>query len=253
MQTKERRRNVLQALERKKTIYLSELAEDLSVSTMTIRRDIRRLADQGIVTLIHGGAVLNEGAAFLPSVNVREQRMKQEKDHIASYCASLIREGNCVYLDTGSTPQAIAGAIAERQNIVVLTHSLSVVNILVHAHHLQLISMPGTYQEEAKGFFGEMTQRIVGEFQMDLAFFGACGVDTVHGMMAPTLYDKAMKQAVMAQSRKKVLAVDHTKIGIVAFAKVCALAEFDILVTDKRADKDFVDYARRHGVEVVQV
>ena len=133
MRTKERRQVILTRLENDKNLRIVETAEAMGVSTMTVRRDLQRLAEQGIVTLVHGGAVFNEGTVAMPTVAAREQKMRQEKNTMAAYCAGLIKEGNAVYLDAGSTAKAIAELLLERSNIAVLTHSLSVMNILAAA------------------------------------------------------------------------------------------------------------------------
>lgn len=253
MQARSRRHKILEELEQKKQVHIGELAERLQVSSMTIRRDLNRFAEQGIVTLVHGGAVFNEGAAALPSVGAREQRNEREKNTIASFCAGLIKEGNSVYIDAGSTAKAIAEAIAERRNIAVLTHSLPAVNVLANAHGLQLISVPGIYQYDQKAFFGEMTVRTIREFRVDIVFLGASAIDVRLGMMSPNLYDQGVKLALLEMARKKILAVDHTKIGLISFVRACDITALDMIVTDKLADPEFVAQVRRMGVEVVQV
>ena len=252
MRTKERRQVILTRLENDKNLRIVETAEAMGVSTMTVRRDLQRLAEQGIVTLVHGGAVFNEGTVAMPTVAAREQKMRQEKNTMAAYCAGLIKEGNAVYLDAGSTAKAIAELLLERSKIAVLTHSLSVMNILAAARQLQLISVPGIYQPDNKGFFGDMTQRFIREFQLDIVFFGACAVD-VGGMMSPDFTDLAVKQALVEHARKRVLVVDHTKIGCASLVKVCDLHQLDMIVTDGLANPEFIQRAKRMGLEVVQV
>ena len=220
---------------------------------MTIRRDLRRLAELGIVTLIHGGAVLNEGAASLPAVTAREQRMQKEKNTLATYCASLVKEGNAIYLDSGSTTKSIAEALLERQNIAVLTHSLPVMNILANARHLQLISIPGIYDANTKGFFGDMACRMIQNFQIDIAFLGISAIDAESGIMSANLQDQALKLALLEKARKKIIVTDHTKIGQRSFIRICPLTAIQQIITDPLADKNFIEKALRLGIEVVQV
>jgi len=251
MKTKQRRQDILRVLEKNKRLRILDTAQEMGVSTMTVRRDLQRLAEQGIVTLVHGGAVYNEGTVAMPTVAAREKKMRQEKNTMAAYCASLIKEGNAVYLDAGSTAKAIAELLVERSNIAVLTHSLSVMNILAAARQLQLISVPGIYKPENRGFFGDMTQRFIREFQLDIVFFGACAVNG-EGMMSPDFTDLAVKQALVEHAHKRVLVVDHTKIGSVSLVKVCDLHQLDMIVTDGLADPEFIQRAKRMGLEVVQ-
>ena len=253
MQTRQRREQVLRVLKEKRRVTIEGLARELEVSMMTIRRDLRRLADEDIVTLVHGGAVYNEGGAYLPALTVREKTMRREKSAIAEYCAQQIPEGSAVYLDNGSTTVEIADALRGKQNIAVLSHSLPVLNILSHAKNIQLISVSGIYEPRAKGFFGDLALRMLRQFRIDIAFLGVTAVDAEDGVMSAVFYEQALKQVLVERAKKKILAIDHTKIGGSSFLKVCDLHEIDGIVTDKSADATFIAKAKRMGIEVAQV
>ncbi|MBQ1622745.1 MAG: DeoR/GlpR family DNA-binding transcription regulator [Selenomonadaceae bacterium] len=253
MQTRQRREQVLMVLKERRRVTIEGLAKDLEVSTMTIRRDLRRLADEDIVTLVHGGAVYNEGGAYLPALTVREKTMRREKSAIAEYCAQQIPEGSAVYLDNGSTTVEIADALRGKQNIAVLSHSLPVLNILSHAKNIQLISVSGIYEPRAKGFFGDLALRMLRQFRIDIAFLGVTAVDAEDGVMSAVFYEQALKKVLVERAKKKILAIDHTKIGGSSFLKVCDLHEIDGIVTDKFADATFIAKAKRMGIEVAQV
>ena len=253
MQTRQRREQVLMVLKERRRVTIEGLAKDLEVSTMTIRRDLRRLADEDIVTLVHGGAVYNEGGAYLPALTVREKTMRREKSAIAEYCAQQIPEGSAVYLDNGSTTVEIADALRGKQNIAVLSHSLPVLNILSHAKNIQLISVSGIYEPRAKGFFGDLALRMLRQFRIDIAFLGVTAVDAEDGVMSAVFYEQALKKVLVERAKKKILAIDHTKIGGSSFLKVCDLHEIDGIVTDKFADATFITKAKRMGIEVAQV
>ena len=253
MNTSERRQLIRERLQLQKKLMITELAQQIDVSTMTIRRDFRRLIDLQIATPIHGGIVFVEGGAAFPAVSARERQMQREKNDIGNYCASLIKEGNAIYLDTGTTAMNIADALLGRHDIAVLSHSLPVLNILSHARDIQLISVPGSYHPESKGFYGDLAVRMVRTFRLDIAFIGVSGINAELGLMSPDLSDRALKQAILETARTKVLVVDHTKIGQESFSKICGLQEIDQIVTDKQADPVFLNYARRQGVQVMQV
>ena len=240
-------------LKERRRVTIEGLAKDLEVSTMTIRRDLRRLADEDIVTLVHGGAVYNEGGAYLPALTVREKTMRREKSAIAEYCAQQIPEWSAVYLDNGSTTVEIADALRGKQNIAVLSHSLPVLNILSHAKNIQLISVSGIYEPRAKGFFGDLALRMLRQFRIDIAFLGVTAVDADDGVMSAVFYEQALKKVLVERAKKKILAIDHTKIGGSSFLKVCDLHEIDGIVTDKFADATFIAKAKRMGIEVAQV
>ncbi len=253
MQTKNRRKSVLEELQKNKSVSISKLAAQLDVSSVTIRRDLNRLAEQGIVTLLHGGAVLNEGTAAITSVMVREKRLLTEKSHIAAFCAELIKEGNSVYIDCGSTPKSIAEAVMDKKNIVVLSHSLAVMNVLANAKDIQLISVPGVYIAAKKGFYGQLALEFISNFQLDIAFLGVGGLNLESGLTGPDIDDAQIKKVLIKKAKKKVIAVDHTKIGKEYFVKACDISDVDMLVTDKQADLHMIEKIRRMGVEVFLV
>ena len=253
MKTRERRDAILQELTVNKRVYITDLSAKLNVSSMTIRRDLQRLAAMDIVTLVQGGAVYNEGGSAISNVAARAQRMQREKNILGTYCANLVGEGNAIYLDSGSTIINVANALSTRQNIAVLSNSLPVLNILSNAKDIQLIALPGVYRKDAKGFFGDMTRRMVESFRIDIAFLGVSAINTESGLTTPMTFDQALKRVLLETARKKILVTDHTKIGQEYFLKVCGLREVDQIITNSQAPTEFVDKVRRMGVDIVQV
>lgn len=253
MHTRERRTALLSIIKERKKVNVTKLAEELDVTTMTIRRDLKRLATENIVTLVHGGAIYNEGGLALASVGARALLNQRDKNELGKYCAGLVQEGNAIYLDSGSTCMSIAAALSGRKNIAVLTNSLAVMNILASSSGLQLFSMGGIFDYGTNGFFGDLACRTIRGFRIDLAFLGVCSLSLAGGVMSPTANDQALKKTLIEAARKKIIVVDHTKIGRESFLRVADLREIDTLVTDKKADKDFIAGARRQGVEIVQI
>ena len=253
MNTRERRRALLAALQRDKRVIVAELAARFNVTTMTVRRDLRRLAETNVVTLVHGGAIYNEGGAALPTVTVRAQVMQAAKIRLARYAASLVQEGNAIYLDTGSTCMAIAQVLAERKNIAGLPPSRGVMNILASASGIQLSTMAGQYREDLKGSFGDLTCRDIDGFRIDLAFLGISALSLADGLLSTDIADQGVKRKLLETARKSIAVADHTKIGKTSFLRVCDLRALDTIITDKEADEAFVTGARKQGIEVVQV
>lgn len=244
---------MIKELEDNKRVYTKDLAKKFDVSEMTVRRDLNRLSALGLVTLIHGGAVFNEGGATALNVTFRERQMQREKNILGQYCSTLIGEGNSVYLHCGSTLTNIADALITRQNIAVLSNSLQILNMLSAAKNIQLIALPGIYESVHKGFFGDMTQRAVKNFRIDIAFLGADAISLEHGLMLSLPSDAGLVRAVLESARKKIVVMDHTKINRESFVKICDLRDLNQIITDKEADEDFVKKVRRLGVEVSQV
>ena len=120
----ERKRYILDELQRNGSVVITDLAERIQVSSMTIRRDLNAMAEDGMVTLEHGGAVLNNGSLFECSISFKSEINAAEKKRIAAKCMEYINEGDSIFLDTGTTPNELAMLLRGKRNISVLTHSL---------------------------------------------------------------------------------------------------------------------------------
>lgn len=253
MKTLKRRNEILDYLKKNNSVNITELAEILNVSSMTVRRDLNLFAEQGIVTLVHGGAVLNHGATLIHNMAFREEKLRKEKNYIANFCANLIHEGSAIFIDCGSTTKEIAEAILQKKNIVVMTNSLPAANILSAAKNIKLIMLPGIFREKPQGFFGQMTSAFISNFRIDILFLGADGLDILRGATSPDIMDGETKRSLVKQARRVVLVIDHTKLGYGSFMTVASLQEIDTIVTDKEADLEMIEEIKKQGVEVFLV
>lgn len=265
MNTNQRRKNIICELEKCGSVKTADLSELLGVSSMTIRRDFDYLAKEGIVTVIHGGAKLNEGALTEYTMLYKEEKMVEEKRRIGEFCLRFIREGEAVLIDTGTTARRVAEYLnefavewmgestAERKNTVVVSNSLPVQQTLAHASGIRLISAPGVFREKSMGFLGQMTCEFVQNLKIDTLFLGAEGVDAGHGVTVPNVTDAETKRAFVKQAEKVVVVADETKIGSSYFMTVASLEEIDVLVTNQNADPQEIERIREAGVEVYLV
>lgn len=253
MKTALRRQSILAWLEKNHTGYISDLSAALKVSAMTIRRDLQRMAAQGLVTPVRGGAVLNYGAAVLYSQHFRQTKLPEEKQRIAAYCASLVTEGSSVFIDCGSTAERIAEGLRDKKNITIMTNSLDAAQILSSAKNIKFIMVPGIFQSSIRGFMGQFTSDFMTRFHIDILFLGANGLDALHGLTSPDYTDAETKRSLIAQAKKLVVATDHTKLDKNYFVRIAALKEIDILVTDQAADPAVIEALKTELAEIVLV
>lgn len=252
MSAKTRREIVLQEIKKSGRVNTAELAEKLNVAVLTIRRDLQELADEGIITLIHGGAVFNVGGkAVAPNVSARGREQIDAKILIGEICATLVNEGNVIFLDTGSTTLSIAHALLSRKNIAVITNSLPILNVLSTNREIQLFALAGIYYPELSGFYGGMTVKHLKTFHVDKAFIGIPAVNFELGLMTNDNRDCDLKQAALEVSRKKILVTDHTKFGNESFLKVCDINILDKIVMDIEPDEKFLRRAQKLDIEIL--
>lgn len=253
MNTMKRRNLIIQELEEEGAVKTVELSERLGVSSMTIRRDLGYLAEEGIVSITHGGAVLNKGALKEHGMFYKEDAYFNEKRRIAEFCYNFVNEGDAVFLDTGSTAKIIAEVIADKKNISVVSHSLLVQQVLAEASGIRMISAPGVFRQKTMGFLGQLTCDFVAGFKFDTLFLGVEGVDIEHGVTVPDIVDGETKRALVRQAKRVIVVADYSKIGTSFFMTISPLKGINTLVTNKEADMDTIDRIREQGVEVFLV
>lgn len=250
MKQARRRKEILTELENEGIVDTIALSKKLEVSTMTIRRDLQALSREGIVTITHGGAVLNEGSLFEHPMTYKEERYIEEKKRIGAFCASFVNDGDSVFIDTGTTAYQVAESIKNKKNIVVTTQSLSVMQLLSEYKNIKLIAAPGIYRAMSKGFLGEITCEFVKDFKYDILFLAAEGINVEHGISVPDIVDATTKKALVSRAVKVVAVMDKSKFGSSYFMTVTALDQVDIVVTNEGADPNIVNAIRERGVEV---
>lgn len=246
MNAHDRREFLLSYLQKNNVGYISELCNELDVSAMTIRRDFAAMAKQGTVTIIHGGATINHGNAVVQNLNARQVKYPLEKQRIAEYCASLVPEGATVFIDASSTTERIADCLKKRQNLTVLTCSLNVGNILAQNPNITLIMVPGTYRHRVQAISGQMTVEFLNRFYLDYLFMGCAGIDVEHGLTCPDYVDAETKRAILKNCRHIIIPADHSKLGRSSFDRITPLSNIEMIVTDKKADREIISELENH-------
>lgn len=233
----ERKLSIMKDIQEHGQADINELAIKYKVSTMTIRRDLAKLSEDGMVTLEYGGAVLNNGAFVEYSMHMKEAEFLKEKQQIAKECASYIKEGDAVFLDAGTTVCEVAKCIAHRKNITVMTHSLLVANIL-SGSEINLIMCPGQFRKKSMAYMGQFTDDFIDMFQVDKLFLGVEGIDLEQGLSVPNIEDGITKRHLIKHAKWTTCLVDHSKFDQICYHKICDLEEIDQLITDNGLQDD---------------
>lgn len=222
----------MQQLELEGTVSINEQAEALGVSSMTVRRDLAKLAEEGMVTLVHGGASLSHGALFERTMAIKAGQNRAEKQKIARACVDFIEDGDSLFMDAGTTVSEIAKLIVGRRDIVVLTNSLLVANALSKSDSIRQIMCPGVFRQRSMSYVGQSTSEFVTRYKVDVCFLSAAGIEMCQGVSVPDEVDGATKRSVVEHAEKIVCAADNSKFGKSLFYNVCPLEAVDVLVTD---------------------
>jgi DeoR/GlpR family transcriptional regulator of sugar metabolism len=219
-------------------VVCAQLAQRLNVSEHTIRRDLQELAGEGICKRVYGGAIsiLAESRNFMR----RAQEDSDEKERLGRACAALIRRGNIIFIDAGSTNLAIAKAIPPNLSITVVTNSPSVALEIMAAETGEVIMLGGHIRNDSGGVLGITPLKQIEHMYFDQCFLGGCALDEAEGLTVFNYEDAEFKRAVVGQSSNVIVALTSEKLARVARYFVAPCEEITTLVIEKPASDQAV-------------
>lgn len=244
----ERRNRILEKLQDEKSVVVSELSAEFGVSEETIRRDLDKFSKEGLATKNYGGAVLNEESNRDMPFKVRKKKNMQGKKVIAGIIRELIEDGEHIIVDPSTTAVAIVNALREKENLTVITNSIEVLVELADVSGWDVISTGGTLKENYLALVGAGTIDSIRSFYADKVILSCKGIDLVRGIMDANEQFARVKQAMLQSASQKIVAVDHTKFARSGFAKICDIADIDMVVTDRKPSEEWLDYFRDKGI-----
>ncbi|MFB4163916.1 DeoR/GlpR family DNA-binding transcription regulator [Alteribacillus sp. JSM 102045] len=236
MNADDRREHITELLKQRQRIEVDQLTQELGVSTMTIRRDLSQLEQEGKLIRTHGGAAAPQTLNGETPYSYKEGYFSLEKKAIASEAAKLVRECATIVLDSGTTTLELARKLKERGDITIITNDIPIAAELMNSP-AQVIVTGGELQRHVGAMFGPHSQQLLENLYVDQFFLGAHAVDPKAGVTAPTLEKARIKQLMMAAAEETWLLTDSSKIPKKAFAKVCRMREIaGVLIDDAYQD-----------------
>lgn len=228
-----RRRDICDLVEQSGYVESSQLASKLGVNISTIRRDLGALSEAGLIQRTHGGAmpVLDGNAVDVP-YEVKKRHHLAEKRAIARHAANLVRDGDSLVLDSGSTTFALAQVIRGRRGLTVATNDLRIAHYLAEGGGIRLMVTGGQLIDTVFTLVGPSALSNLETLHVDWAFLAADAVDPGAGVMNVNTVEVPIKQAMLAAAARRVLLADSSKFGRRALATVVSIDAFDFVITD---------------------
>jgi len=249
----ERQEAIAQILKDKKKVTVSELARRFGFSESSIRRDLAKLERKGQAKKVYGGAILASSTQHELDYQERLSRSIREKSAIAGYAVKLIRPGQALLLDSGTTAMQIALRLPEAMGLTVVTNGLAIAEALSGHAGLSLFILAGRYRPSSRDMVGPMLVSAIRQFAVDIAFLSVDGFDPVHGLSTTDHELAEAARAAMDIAQQTVVVSDASKGGRRAFASICAIDQVDLIISDKHLDGRICNGIREAGVEVVLV
>ena len=245
----ERLSEILQQLAADGVVDVGTLASGLDVSEATVRRDLQLLEEQRMLARTHGGAVASDVMYELP-LRYKSARHQVEKGRIAREAAGRVSDGAVVGFTGGTTTTEVARSILERRQLTVVTNALNIAGELAIRSDLRLVVTGGTARPESYELVGPIAERALDDMNLDVAIVGVDGIAPGEGLTTHHEIEAQTNRTLLERARSVVVVADSSKLGLVAFARICALTGVDELITDDAADSSTVAAIREAGVTV---
>lgn len=226
---------------------VEDLVKVVNVSPATIRRDLIKLDDQGVITRTHGGVSLNRFIASQPTTNEKIVQHTREKNLIAEAAASLVKPGDSVVLDAGTTAMALARHFIDMP-LRVITVDLHIALFLSQYTQIEVIVAGGKVDNSSQSTVGEHCRSLLRSINPDIAFVTCNSWSLERGITTPTEEKTILKHDLMANADKKVMIADSSKYGKYSLFKVCELNELDMLVSDQQLESKVQSELSLHGI-----
>jgi DeoR family fructose operon transcriptional repressor len=235
MLTDDRRRGIVAAVRRHGSVPVADLADRFGASEATIRRDLEQLAAGGLVRRVRGGASDPRGDARPESDPRRFAEVARDaagpKSDVARTAAGLVRDGDVIALDIGTTVAAMCPFLHSR-SITVVTASLAVVRALADARDVELVVLGGILRPTYASLVGSLTETALRQVRVDRAFLGTSGIRADGTVLDSTPSEVPIKRGLLDIATRSCLLADHEKLPGTGFLEVAPLARFDALITD---------------------
>jgi DeoR family transcriptional regulator, aga operon transcriptional repressor len=236
--------DLLELLAAEGQLQVERAAEVLGVSAATVRRDFDELAQQQMLRRIRGGAVA-QGVTYDLPLRYKSERHPSEKQRIAAAAAALVRPGQVTGLNGGTTTTEVARALAVRPDLnagtstgaTVVTNALNIAAELAVRQHIKIVATGGVARPQSYELTGPLATGVLEQVTLDVAILGVDGIDAAAGATAHHEGEASINRLMASRAGRVVVAADSSKVGRRAFARICAIGEVQVLVTDGGIDE----------------
>jgi DeoR/GlpR family transcriptional regulator of sugar metabolism len=232
----ERRQAILRALHAGGAVRVADLAAELDVSEMTVRRDLEALDTQNLLRKVHGGAVTRHNRGEEPWSSVKAAQQRAEKAAIATVAAATVEDGMTIAISAGTTTTELARRLRHRPSITVITNSVSVFQVLTDptadGNDAPQVYLSGGVRTPSDALVGPIADAAIASFRVDATYLGVHGFDPEAGLTTPNIAEAQTNRTLIGVGAQLVVVADHTKFGEIGTNMFARLAQVDTLIVD---------------------
>lgn len=227
-----RQREILTLARAGGKVLVDDLAAHFGVTLQTIRRDLAEMASGGHLDRVHGGAVLRSGVSNIGYAE-RRNLNAAAKAAIGRACAAMIPERSSLFLNIGTTTEAVARELLGHRNLTVVTNNLNVANILAQSDSCEVVVAGGVLRRSDGGLVGDLTKQAIAAFKVDYAIIGTSALDDEGDLLDFDAAEVGVSRAILRAARTSFLVSDHSKLGRSAPVRIGSLRDLDAIITDR--------------------
>jgi DeoR/GlpR family transcriptional regulator of sugar metabolism len=246
----ERKHKILDLIQRDRRVVVTELSQQFGVTEETVRRDLNRLEQDGLVSRTHGGAIARRQETEDLPYGTRHLINIEAKRAIARKAARLVRDGDAVMVDSSSTAYEVLGCLHDHKELTLITNAVRILADPNATEH-PIISVGGELRRRSMTFVGPLATQGIAQFNADIALISCKALALTGGVMETNLPDAEVKRAFVRSARRVCLLIDGDKFDKSALISICGLDAIDTLVTDRMPQNAWVEILEHQGVTLI--
>ncbi|MEO7583627.1 MAG: DeoR/GlpR family DNA-binding transcription regulator [Ferruginibacter sp.] len=248
-----RHQHIISKLMKEGTIKVVDLCNELNVSSVTIRKDLKFLEDKELLYRNHGGGTLGNPYTADRPVNEKANIQSVQKLHIGEAAAGLIEPNDCILIASGTTVLSFAKHLHPKGHLTVITAALNVALELSHHPDIEVIQLGGILRKSSSSVTGAYAEKILADFSCSKLFLGVDGIDVDFGLTTTNMMEAQLNRSMIQASQKTIVLADSTKFGKRGFGKICGLEDVEQIITDSKISDHMAATLKGMGIEITIV
>ena len=249
----ERHKYILESLAKNGFIKVIDIAKELDVTPVTIRKDLKYLEEKKLLYRTHGSASPIKPLTSDIDVQEKEKLRKDEKKRIAIEAAKLVEENDSIIIASGSTVHMFAEQIVPTSHLTVVTASLKTALLLNAVNNIEVIQLGGTVRKNSFSVIGDYTSQFFEQITCSKLFLGVDGIDLEYGITNSNIEEAILNKKMIEASLRTIILADSSKFGRRGFGKICNLDRIDVIITDSGISKSMAQSIEEMGIELMIV
>ncbi|MDD5659094.1 MAG: DeoR/GlpR family DNA-binding transcription regulator [Actinomycetota bacterium] len=252
-----RRIEIRNLIQQEKSVSVEKIAKLFDISPITVRRDLEKLHERGLISKVHGGAIYKDALASEPVFMNRINLFKEEKNRIALEAAKRINDGDSIIIESGRTCQSLVKYLVNKNSLKIATAGFSIaielLNLLNMGKDFEISICGGILRAGSSIYVGPHAVNFFNSINVDKSFIGAVAISIKKGLSTATQFDAELSRAIVDSGREIILLTDSSKFGTESYINFMPLTDIDEIITDNNLDKEYAAKIKELGIKLTLV